>query len=654
MAVFLFLIFFCFYLSGLCGTIPSYRDSGDLIATAATLGIAHPPGYPGYIIAAHLFGRLLPWATWAYRVNMFSALCAAASVAVLYAALRCLFRPGLTEQRSEFYEIVALTAAIFYGLTPAVVTLARVAEMYSLSALIAAAILLVLFSDLPNRFSLACFLLGFGLGVHPTLIFLTPLFVLEYLSGRESKESLPLKKGGQEGFSANPPQSPFSKGGSPLLVTPMLFFLLGLSVYLFLPIRAAQAPAQNWGNPSHWRNFWRVVTRADYGGLKLHPEQSQLAWSFEDLQSQLSLFFESLKQEWTLAGVLAGAFGCIGFLRKGRPGAVRWGIPVVLLLLGPGFFVLSNLPRTEATTPAILQPYLVMVNIFWALAVAMALAELWKMPWGPSLKGGLTAALVGFMIFQYGLPPSQRHDFYTYDYGRNLMRSLPRRAVLYDPDDPTAFTLRSLQLTEGRRTDILLLNFFRTRWGYEQLLRDAPDLLPPRPMSSAQELEQQLWSYSVRVRPFYVELPQKLGPIPYHAEGLVYAADALSKKTSTEETRLRSEHLFALYPERGDFVTTVHPDFFTSHLIGYYAAAHSNLGIEYAAQGQWDQAVNQYKEALVIDPLLAAAYNNWAIVEFNHRKYADAVRLYRKAIDLSPQNEALRQNLKLAQNMLQN
>src|SRR5438309_1300152 len=72
---------------------------------------------------------------------------------------------------------------------------------------------------------------------------------------------------------------------------------------------------------------------------------------------------------------------------------------------------------------------------------------------------------------------TQLNDFYADYYGPNLMRSLPMRAVLFDPDDPTAFTLRVLQLDENRRKDILLLNFFRTRWGYEQLLKEAPDLL---------------------------------------------------------------------------------------------------------------------------------------------------------------------------------
>src|SRR5581483_5976785 len=84
--------------------------------------------------------------------------------------------------------------------------------------------------------------------------------------------------------------------------------------------------------------------------------------------------------------------------------------------------------------------------------------------------------------------PSQRNDFYAYDYARNLFRSLPPHAVLYDPDDPTHFSLQVLQLLEHRREDVILLGFFRTRWGYEAIKRRWPDLLPPIPINNAQEL----------------------------------------------------------------------------------------------------------------------------------------------------------------------
>ena len=72
----LFLLSFGFYLSGLSGTLPVYRDSGDLVVSIHTLGIAHPPGYALYILLGKLFVTLLPFGNVAYRVNVFSAFCA--------------------------------------------------------------------------------------------------------------------------------------------------------------------------------------------------------------------------------------------------------------------------------------------------------------------------------------------------------------------------------------------------------------------------------------------------------------------------------------------------------------------------------------------------------------------------------------------------
>jgi len=73
---------------------------------------------------------------------------------------------------------------------------------------------------------------------------------------------------------------------------------------------------------------------------------------------------------------------------------------------------------------------------------------------------------------------SFRDHFLRLRLGRNILRTLPRGAVLFDPDDPIAFTLRAQQITEHRREDVVLLNFFRTRWGYEQIVKRWPDLLP--------------------------------------------------------------------------------------------------------------------------------------------------------------------------------
>ncbi len=57
-------------------------DSGELIVAAQTLGIAHPPGFPLYVLLAHV-ATLLPIGNVAVRVNFASAVFAALAIAVL-------------------------------------------------------------------------------------------------------------------------------------------------------------------------------------------------------------------------------------------------------------------------------------------------------------------------------------------------------------------------------------------------------------------------------------------------------------------------------------------------------------------------------------------------------------------------------------------
>ena len=561
MSVALFLLTFAFYLSGLSGTIPSYRDSGDLIASIHTLGIAHPPGYALYVLVGKLFVTLLPFGNVAYRVNVMSAFFAAATTGILYRALQ-----------EEMKNWILVVPVLLFATSPAVIALARVAEMYTMAAFLAAVILLCLQQGSIRSYCGAALLLGLGLSVHPTLIFLAPLFLVSAVR-------------------------PFPRSS-------LLYFILGLTVFLYLPIRASQHPLVNWGDPSHWRNFWRVVTRADYGGLKLHPEQSSFSWSLDDILAQLKYFASAMMGEWGWGALGIGCAGIFVGLKQSGLRRRSAGLLLSWILAGPAFFLLSNLPLREPTTSAILQPYLILAGLLWTTFVVMGLATLSRSkPWV------LSMAILVMLCSRSWTWSSERYDFYAYDYARNLLRSLPQNAVLYDPDDPTRFSIQVLQMVEHRRTDVVLLNFFRTRWGYEELKRQWPDLLPPIPIESGQELERLLWSYSIRKRPFYAELPQKLAPIPYSDEGLAYAA----QRGSDASSRGRAEALLDLYVMRGDFVTTRHPDFFTSHLVSYYAAAQNNLGIEYANIGDWRRAAAHYEAALKIEPDQSAARQNLAV-----------------------------------------
>src|SRR5438128_8836804 len=57
-------------------------DSGELIFAARSLGVAHPPGFPLYVLLAHAF-TWLPFGSVAARVNVASAVFAAVAAAML-------------------------------------------------------------------------------------------------------------------------------------------------------------------------------------------------------------------------------------------------------------------------------------------------------------------------------------------------------------------------------------------------------------------------------------------------------------------------------------------------------------------------------------------------------------------------------------------
>ncbi len=63
-------------------------DAGEFQLAAALLGVAHPPGFPLYTMVGHLFIRLFPWGTPAYRLNVMSGVIAAGTLVLVARATR--------------------------------------------------------------------------------------------------------------------------------------------------------------------------------------------------------------------------------------------------------------------------------------------------------------------------------------------------------------------------------------------------------------------------------------------------------------------------------------------------------------------------------------------------------------------------------------
>jgi tetratricopeptide (TPR) repeat protein len=67
------------------------------------------------------------------------------------------------------------------------------------------------------------------------------------------------------------------------------------------------------------------------------------------------------------------------------------------------------------------------------------------------------------------------------------------------------------------------------------------------------------------------------------------------------------------------------------------AAMHNSRGLAYAEKKEYDKALEEYNQTLLIDPSFAAAYNNCGIIVYHDRKeYDKAIEDYNQALKLNP------------------
>lgn len=245
-------------------------DGGELAAAARTLGIAHPPGYPTYLLLAHTITRL-PLGQVATRTNLLSALCGAGAAALLTWALTRMNRSLPS----------ALSAGLMLTVSPLLWSQATVTEVHTLNGLFAALILaFVVSSERQPASSLPSLAIGLvwglSLGNHPTAIFLIPLV----FTG--------LWRSGKWGLG-------------------LIGAALGLTTYLYLPLRAAADPPINWGDPQTWERFWWVISGAPY-------RHFVLSLPLEYLPSRLLAW----------SGLLTRQFSVIGLTGVGLGTALLW------------------------------------------------------------------------------------------------------------------------------------------------------------------------------------------------------------------------------------------------------------------------------------------------------------------------------------------
>jgi hypothetical protein len=409
------------------GPTVGQADTFEFQVVAPTWGIAHPTGYPLYILCGKLFS-LLPLGSVAWRVNLSSAVFATAAVLCVYHLVR-----RLTDQ-----PLAALVAALALAFSRVFWSQAIIAEVYALHNLFVAAITFLLLDLLTNsstnrlplatsHFSLATchlplvtFLLGLSFANHLTTVLLLPALGLTLLFVRPR-----LRWRG--------------KGADSVWVVAGLF-LLGLSLYLYIYFRWPMLHDGVWMSPGE---FWRYVTGQQFGGaLRLD------AWRTDP--TRYEIVGRLLREAFGWPGLALAAIGLAWLARK------AWRVALVTggTFLAYAWYALCYYVPDVSV-------FLLPAHLFLALWIGVGLAAVAGLTWRNRRSVLIVlslGALLPMSLLWTNLPSvDQSGEREAYTWGQRVLDLplAPGSAIL--ADSARIAPLYYLQRIEGRRPDLDVL-----------------------------------------------------------------------------------------------------------------------------------------------------------------------------------------------------
>jgi hypothetical protein len=480
-------------------------DSGELIVVAHGLGVAHPPGFPLWIILAHL-ASLVPFGNVAVRINFASALFAAFAcamltlvVAELMIAVSYLAAPNRKKKRVQrsrntarpagregaddsgvsglLVFAPAIGAGLLMGFSRTLWSYATIAEVYTLNTLL---IFVVFFLMLRWRRGIiedrrtgasaedrrgtpadtahdgflytAALAFGLALGVHhvSVALILPALAVIVY------------RTEGIKFFASRR-----------LIYAALISFGALVAIYAYLPVAAAGGPVINWGNPRSLQEIWWHVTGRQY--------QVFLSFTPKIIGEQFLEFSRLVLREfgfsWLPLPLVLAFAGFASAFKRDR--TTFWFLLVVIIAdLAYGFSYQIAEDKDAYYLPT-----------FFALAVAAGFGIRWliQLTVSKSLLVSRTyliaviAVLLLVAIEVRGNWPfnNRRHYFIAHDYVENLLGAIKPDGLLLTFDWQVASPMLYAQQIEQRRPDVKVvdINLLRRSWYFDYLKHAHPGLI---------------------------------------------------------------------------------------------------------------------------------------------------------------------------------
>jgi hypothetical protein len=384
-------------------------DSGELVTAAATLSLAHPTGYPLYLLLGHGFIALFGFLSPAVAMNLFSAVTSVATC-LMVRRLSAL----LTGDRAA-----AIGTALLFAFSQSVWSQATAARVYALGALLLTLCLLELMRLCEGRrgsLSRAWFWFGLGMANHTVSIVLVPLLLLAtFRFARTWKHRI--------------------ASGS--------LSLPGLSLYAYIPIAASGDPVQNWGDPSNWERLVAYLSRESSWSNRYVDEA-------DDLWAVAAHYLDAIPAELGWVGAALFLLG-VGVCARTR----RW-------MLGAGLYLfIANMAliALHGSRQDIFywSRYMITGWLGLTLIAGFGLERVLAAVPRPALRAGVVALVPALAVILGYSQADRSSDTWAHDFATRILDGVAPGAVLMVEEDNVVFPLSYLHYVEGRRPDVELV-----------------------------------------------------------------------------------------------------------------------------------------------------------------------------------------------------
>ncbi len=647
-----FLIALLLYSWTLAPTV-TLTDSGELIVVAHGLGVAHPPGFPLWVILAHL-ASLVPLGNVAVRINFSSALFAALASSILTLVVAELMittpylptwkkRSAQQKKKAEDSRIgqllicaPALGAGLLMAFSRTLWSYATIAEVYTLNTLL---ILVVLFLMLRWRRCIvadrrdagqaitthdgwlyaAALTFGLALGVHHVTVGLVLPAVAAIVYRTEGLRFFASRR---------------------LVYAALISVGALVAVYAYLPFAASRSPVINWGNPRSVQEIWWHITGRQYRVF--------LSFTPKMMGAQFFEFCKMASREFGPAWLplpLVFAFAGIGSAFK-RDRTTFW------FLL---FIVIANLAY-DLSYQIAEDKDAYYLPVFISIAIAAGFGIRWLIQLAVSKSMSVTRSylvaatailLTSATAFAANWPVNNRRDYFiAYDYVENLFSTIETNGLLLTQDWQVASPMFYAQEIEQRRRDVKVVdvNLLRRSWYFDYLRHAYPSLIErtremidpyledlkewerdPGAFARDQLLTQRITAAFFEMLRSIVTNENRVAPV-YITRDLLFA-----ERTNAELGRwinqnyqlvpqglvfnLASDQTFHDSPDphlqtRGLADGTVRfekDDVINLKVLPVYTSMLINRGSYLALFNQHERGIVAFREALALDPSLAAA-----------------------------------------------